>query len=329
MSEFVAERIRSRIVLSPLVIACLAATWFIWGSGYLAIKVALTGFPPFLMMGMRFLAAGTLLMVWMLWRRTPLPTLRQWRNAAIIGTLMLGGGMGMIARAELTVDSGLVVAFIAITPVMMIVFNLVYRSYPSRGEVIGVLIGLAGVLMLTQGEGYRASPIGLLEVIIAELGWALGSVLSQRRLALAPGTMGFATEMLCGGIVLLALSVLSGERLAPSIPPIAWLAWVYLVTLGSLVSFSAYMVLLGRVPSSVASSYTCVNPVVAMLLGVAVGGERIAGWEWTSAGVVLCGVVLLLFGHQLQPATMIGSVPQLNETGRPSCVMPMRSNNVD
>src|SRR5882757_3590520 len=126
MSEFVAERIRSRIVLSPLVIACLAATWFIWGSGYLAIKVALTGFPPFLMMGMRFLAAGTLLMVWMLWRRPPLPTLRQWRNAAIIGTLMLGGGMGMIARAELTVDSGLVVAFIAITPVMMVVFNLVY-----------------------------------------------------------------------------------------------------------------------------------------------------------------------------------------------------------
>jgi drug/metabolite transporter (DMT)-like permease len=117
--------------------------------------------------------------------------------------------------------------------------------------------------------------------------------------------------------VLLGLSAVSGEKLAPSTPAIAWLAWVYLVTFGSLVSFSAYMVLLGRVPSSVASSYTCVNPVVAMLLGVAVGGEHIAGWEWTSAGVVLCGVVLLLFGRRLQPAAVIGSVPQLDETGRP------------
>jgi drug/metabolite transporter (DMT)-like permease len=316
MSDIVAERFRSRLVLSPLVIACLAATWFIWGSGYLAIKVTLTGFPPFLMMGLRFLAAGALLMVWMLWRRAPMPTIRQWRNAAIIGTLMLGGGMGMIARAELTVDSGLVVAFIAVTPVMLFVFNLVYRIYPSRGEIVGMLIGLTGVLMLTQGEGYRASPAGLLEVTIAELGWALGSVLSQRRLPLAPGAMGFATEMLCGGIVLLGLSAMSGEHLAPSTPAIAWLAWVYLVIFGSLVSFSAYMVLLGRVPSSVASSYTCVNPVVAMLLGVAVGGEHIAVWEWTSAGVVLCGVVLLLFGGQLQPATEMESVPQFDETGR-------------
>jgi drug/metabolite transporter (DMT)-like permease len=317
MSDIVAERFRSRLVLSPLVIACLAATWFIWGSGYLAIKVTLTGFPPFLMMGLRFLAAGALLMVWMLWRRAPMPTIRQWRNAAIIGTLMLGGGMGMIARAELTVDSGLVVAFIAVTPVMLVVFNLVYRIYPSRGEVIGMLIGLAGVLMLTQGEGYRASPVGLLEVTIAELGWALGSVLSQRGLTLAPGAMGFATEMLCGGTVLLGLSALSGEQFAPSTPAIAWLAWIYLVTFGSLVSFSAYMVLLGRVPSSVASSYTCVNPVVAMLLGVAVGGEHVGAWEWTSAGVVLCGVVLLLYGRRLQPAAVLNSVSQLDETGRP------------
>jgi len=308
LRDVVPERPRSR--LSPLVVACLAATWFIWGSGYLAIKVTLTGFPPFLMMGLRFLAAGALLMVWMLWRRTPMPTIRQWCNAAIIGTLMLGGGMGMIARAELTVDSGLVVAFIAVTPIMLAVFNLVYRIYPSRGEVVGMLIGLAGVLMLTQGEGYRASPAGLLEVTIAELGWSLGSALSQRRLTLAPGAMGFATEMLCGGIVLLGLSALSGERFAPSTPAMAWLAWGYLVTFGSLVSFSAYMVLLGRVPSSVASSYTCVNPVVAMLLGVAVGGEHIAAWEWTSAGVVLCGVMLLLFGGQLPGVQHPSSVRQ-------------------
>jgi drug/metabolite transporter (DMT)-like permease len=315
MPDIVAEQIDSRIVLSPLVIACLAATWFIWGSCYLALKLTLTGFPPFLMMGSRFVVAGALLMTWMRWRKAPIPTLRQWCNAAIIGTLMLGRGMGMTVRAELTVNSGLVVAFIAVTPVMLVAFNLMYRIYPSRDEVVGMLIGLGGVLMLTQGAGYGASPTGLIEVTIAALGWSPGSVLSQRSLPLAPGAVGFAAEMLCGGVVLFALSTLSGERLALSTHAVAWLAWVYLVIFGSLVSFSAYMVLLGRVPSSVASSYTCVNPVIAMLLGVAIGGEHIVAWEWISAGVVLSGVVLLLFGRPAQPAKAMGS-GQLNETGR-------------
>jgi drug/metabolite transporter (DMT)-like permease len=314
MPDIVVKRSRSRAVLSPLVLACLAATWFVWGSGYLAIKMTLTGFPPFLMMGLRFLAAGALLMVFMLWRRAALPTLRQWRNAAIIGALMLGAGMGMIARAELTVDSGLVVAFIAVTPVMLVVFNLVYRIYPSRGEVAGALIGLAGVLMLTQGAGFRASPMGLLQVTIAELGWSLGSVLSQRRLLLAPGAMGFAAQMFCGGIVLLGLSALSGERFAPSTPATAWLAWAYLVIFCSLISFSAYMVLLGRVPGSLASSYTCVNPVVAMLLGIGFGGEHIAAWEWASAGVVMCGVVLILLASHAKLAA--ARIENLSGTAR-------------
>ncbi len=280
--------------LSPLIIACLAATWLVWGSTYLAIKFALVSFPPFFQAGTRFLAAGALLLVWMRWRGAAWPDARQWRNAFIIGTLMLGGGMGGTAFAEQTVGSGLVVAFIAVVPMMIATINLAWRIVPSRGEVAGIVVGLAGVLMLTQGAGFQASPIGLIAIGLACVMWSLGSVLSQRSFVLAPGAMGFASEMLCGGAALMALSLAVGET--PSWPPTtsAALAWLFLVVFGSLIAFNAYMVLLDRASAGLASSYSFVNPVIAMLLGVAFAGEQVTHWEWMAAGVVLLGVVLLV-----------------------------------
>lgn len=279
--------------LSPLILLCLAATWFIWGSTYLAIRFALAGFPPFFLMGSRFVAAGAVLFVWMRLRGAPPPALRQWRNALAIGALMLGCGMGGTAVAEQTIGSGLVVAFIAVTPLLLVVLNLAYGNYPRRAEVLGVLVGLAGVAMLTQGTGFQASPRGLTAMLVATSGWSLGSVLSQRRLKLAPGAMGFASEMLAGGALLIGLSLLRGEPVSLAAPASAWLAWLYLTTFGSLLAFNAYMLLLGSASSSVASSYTYVNPVIAMLLGVAVGGEQIAPAEWLAAGVILTGVVIV------------------------------------
>jgi drug/metabolite transporter (DMT)-like permease len=279
---------------SPLILACLAATWLVWGSTYLAIHFALESFPPFFQMGTRFLAAGALLAVWMRWRGAPWPDARQWRHATVVGTLMLGFGMGGTAFAEQTVGSGLVVAFIAVVPMMIALVNLFWRVLPGRAEVAGIVVGLAGVLMLTQGAGFAASPAGLLAIALACAGWSLGSVLSQRSLPLAPGAMGFASEMLCGGAVLMVLSLMVGEQ--PTWPPTfaAWTAWLYLVAFGSLVAFNAYMVLLSRTSAGLASSYTFVNPVIAMLLGVAIAGEVVTAWEWLAAGVVLVGVVLLL-----------------------------------
>src|SRR5580692_2931144 len=150
--------------LSSLVIWCLAATWLIWGSTYLVIRFALVGFAPFFMMGTRFLCAGALLMAWQVARGTALPTARQWGNALLIGALMLGGGMGGTAYAEQTIASGLVVAFIAVVPLLLVVINLAYRVYPSRAELLAVLVGLAGVVMLTQGPDIHGSPAGLTAV---------------------------------------------------------------------------------------------------------------------------------------------------------------------
>ncbi len=281
--------------LPPLLLLCLGATWLIWGSTYLAIKLALPSFPPFLQMGTRFLLAGGLLMVWMRWRGAAWPDRRQWRNALVVGTLMLGGGMGGTAFAEVSVGSGLVVAFIAVVPLLIAALNLFWGVRPGRLEVAGIGLGLVGVLMLTQGAGFQASPAGLAAIAIACVTWSLGSVLSQRALPLAPGATGFASEMLCGGAVLMLMSALHGETMAWPPQPLAVAAWLYLVVFGSLIAFNAYMLLLARAPAGLASSYTFVNPVIAMLLGVTFAGEHVSRFEWAAVSVVLAGVLLLLW----------------------------------
>ena len=281
--------------LPPLLLLCLAATWLVWGSTYLAIKYALVSFPPFFQMGTRFLFAGVLLMAWMRWRGAPWPDRRQWRHALLVGTLMLGGGMGGTAYAEVSVGSGLVVAFIAVSPLMIAALNRLWGVLPSRLELAGILVGLAGVLMLTQGAGFQASKAGLAAIMIACSTWSLGSVLSQRVWPLAPGATGFASEMICGGGVLLLMSALHRETPAWPPQPLAVAAWLYLVVFGSLIAFNAYMLLLAGASAGLASSYTFVNPVIAMLLGTAFAHEHVTGFEWAAVGVVLAGVLLLLW----------------------------------
>jgi drug/metabolite transporter (DMT)-like permease len=284
--------------LSPFIVSCLAVTWLVWGSTYLVIRFALLGFAPYFMMATRFLAAGALLLAWQVARGASLPAVREWRNAVIVGALMLGGGMGGVAFAEQTIASGLVVAFIAVMPLMLVVINLLFGVRPARGELLAVLVGFGGVLMLTRGAGFHGSPAGLIAITVGTFAWAVGSVLAQRGFALAPGATGFATEMLGGGLVLLLISALRAESWQWPTQTGVWLAWVYLVVFGSLIAFSAYMLLLARTSSSLASSYSLVNPVVALLLGVCLGSETVSAWEWFSAGVIMIGVVLLLAGRR-------------------------------
>jgi len=227
--------------LSGLLPLCLAATWLVWGSTYLAIKFALLSFPPFFQMGTRFVFAGAVLMAWMRWRGAAWPTRTQWRNALLVGSLMLGGGMGGTAYAEVTVGSGLVVAFIAVVPLMIAALNLFYGLKPTRLELAGIVVGLGGVSMLTQGAGFQASPAGLAAIALACVTWSVGSVLSQRSLPLAPGATGFASEMLCGGVVLLIISALTGELPLLSEQPAAVAAWFYLLGFGSCIACNVYM----------------------------------------------------------------------------------------
>jgi drug/metabolite transporter (DMT)-like permease len=280
-----------------LIVACVAATWVVWGSTYLAIKFALVSFPPFFQMGTRFLTAACILLLWTRLRGDPLPTPTQWRNAVVVGALMLGGGMGLTAYSEQTVASGLVVAFIAVTPATIALMNLFFGIRPSSLELAGMIVGLAGVLLLVRGAGFSAAPMGLMAVATGNLSWALGSVLSQRKFTLAHGAVGFASEMVCGGLFLMLLSFITGERFRwPAQPQALW-AWVYLVLFGSLIAFSAYMVLLTRTRPALAASYSLVNPIIGMLLGVTLGSELVTSHEWWAVAVIICGVILLMCGR--------------------------------
>ena len=283
-----------------LLLPALLACYLIWGSTYLAIRFALASFPPFFQMGTRFLAAGALLMAWVLWRAraggAPLPTPRQWRNALVIGALMLGGGMGLTATAEQHVGSGLVAAFIAVTPMLVSGWGLLFGQRPNRTEFAGMLVGVAGVLMLVRGASFSASPVGIAAIAGATLAWSLGSVLSTTRLPLAAGPAGFASEMLCGGAVLMALSLALGEQFVAPPQARALASWAYLVVFGSLIAFSAYLYLLSHASPAVATSYAFVNPVIALALGVWLGGEALSGGEWVACGVILAGVLLIFRG---------------------------------
>jgi drug/metabolite transporter (DMT)-like permease len=286
-----------------LLVPALLACYLVWGSTYLAIRYALVSFPPFFQMGTRFLAAGALLMAWVLLRRRAagdggarLPTAREWRNALVIGTLMLGGGMGLTASAEQHIGSGLIAAFIAVVPMLVCGWGLLFGQRPSRLEFAGMAVGIAGVLLLVRGASFAAAPVGFACIAGATLAWSLGSVLSTTRLPLAPGAAGFASEMLCGGAVLMVISLALGEQFDAPPQPLALAAWIYLVVFGSLIAFSAYLYLLAHASPAMATSYAFVNPVIALLLGVVFAAETVTSGEWLACGVILFGVFLIFRG---------------------------------
>jgi len=281
-----------RSLLLPALLAC----YVIWGSTYLAIRLALASFPPFFQMGTRFLLAGGLLLAWCALRGAPWPTAVQWRNAAIVGGLMLGAGMGLTATAEQHVGSGLVAAFIAIVPMLVCFWGRLFGLRPSRLELAGMAVGLVGVLLLVRGASFAAAPSAFACLAAATLGWSLGSVLSTTRFPLAAGPMGFASEMLCGGAALMLVSLVLHEQPQWPPQPLAAAAWLYLVVAGSLVAFSAYLYLLAHASPALATSYAFVNPVIALLLGIGVAGEAVTAGEWVGCGVILAGVMLIFRG---------------------------------
>jgi drug/metabolite transporter (DMT)-like permease len=284
---------------ATLLLPALLACYLVWGTTYLAIRYALHSFPPFFQMGTRFLTAGGLLMLFMLARGQKLPNLSQWRNALIVGILMLAGGMGLTGVASQTIGSGLIATFIAVVPMMVSAWGLLWGKRPTRLEFAGMAVGMAGVLLLVRGSSFSASTVGLMAIAGATLMWSLGSVLQTTTLPLAAGPVGFASEMLCGGAVLMLISLVLGEHVQWPAQREAVAAWAYLVVFGSLIGFSAYLYLLAHASPALATSYAFVNPVIALLVGVFFAGEIVSGGEWIASGIVLAGV-LLIFAAKLR-----------------------------
>lgn len=281
-------------VLIPL---GLLALYVIWGSTYLGIRFALESYPPFLLAGLRFLCAGTLLFGFLRLRGVAAPTPRQWRNAAVTGVLLLGFGNGLVCFAEQHVSSGISAVVVASMPLFAALFAGLYSEWPNRRESAGLLIGFAGVVVLNLGSSLSGSRLGALTLLVAAAAWAFGSVWSKRQ-DMPSGPMNTAAQMLCGSAALLLAGFGSGEQL-PAHPALrATLAALYLVVFGSLIAFSAYLYVLKHARPVLATSYAYVNPPVAVLFGVLLAGEHVGPFDLAGMAIILLGVVAITLAHQ-------------------------------
>ncbi|ECD5486942.1 drug/metabolite exporter YedA [Salmonella enterica subsp. enterica serovar Brijbhumi] len=290
--------------LLPL-FGALFALYIIWGSTYFVIRIGVESWPPLMMAGVRFLSAGMLLMAFLLLRGEKLPPLRQTINAALIGLLLLAVGNGLVTVAEhQNVPSGIAAVVVATVPLFTLCFSYFFGIKARKLEWVGIAIGLAGIILLNSGGNLSGNPWGAILILIGSMSWAFGSVYGSR-IALPVGMMAGAIEMLAAGVVLLCAAFLSGEKLA-TLPGLSgFMAVGYLALFGSIIAINAYMYLIRNVSPALATSYAYVNPVVAVLLGTVLGGERLSPVEWAALGVIVFAVVLVTLGKYLFPVKAV------------------------
>ena len=276
----------------PVVLALLGV-YVIWGSTYLAMRFAIESIPPLLMAGSRYVMAGFLLLLFLKWRGHAWPTLRQWRGSAIVGVLLLLGGNGMVGLAlQQGVSSGMSALVVGVTPLFALVFARFWGQQASGREWLGVGIGLFGLVLLNFGRELSTSPLGGVLLVLAALSWSFGSIWGKH-LELPSSFMASALQMIVGGAALVLAGLGRGEALTDMPSDKALWALAYLVFFGAILGFSAYAYLLETVRPALATSYAYVNPLVAVALGVWLGGESVDALELLAMAVILAGVVLV------------------------------------
>jgi drug/metabolite transporter (DMT)-like permease len=283
------------------VVGALATVYVVWGSTYLAIKYAVSGIPPFLAMGTRFLLAGVVLAtaVLVLRGRAAFRISRfQALTAGACGLLLLVGGNGLVAVAEQDVDSGLAALLIAGTPLWVVLLRAALRDRPSLATVAGLLLGLGGVAILLLPGLSGSGELGpLLLVCLSSLLWSCGTVLSTRRPMPADPFVTTVVEMAVGGTAMVTLGSLGGEwgRLQfRAVPASSWIAFGYLVVVGSAVAYSAYVWLLASAPLSLTTTYAYVNPAVAVTLGALFLDEPLTPNVVVGGAVIIAAVALVI-----------------------------------
>jgi drug/metabolite transporter (DMT)-like permease len=282
--------------------AALVTVWIVWGSTYLAIRVAVRTIPPLMMGSVRFLLAGGILYLFAVRRgdrADDRPTATHWRSAFIIGTALLLGGNGLVSFAEQRVPSGVAALLVATVPLWLAIGDrLRYGSRLSWQTVLGLAIGFGGVILLVGQSGAgKIDSLGAAALVAASMFWAAGSLYSRGAPLPRRPLVGTGMEMIAGGVVLAVVSIATGElgRLdLGSVSGQSVLGLVYLIVFGSWVGFSAYIWLLRNTRTSLVGTYAYVNPVVAVLLGWALLGEIITGRTLLAGGVIVAGVALIV-----------------------------------
>ncbi len=284
------------------VVAGFAAIYLLWGSTYLAIKFAVVTIPPFFMAGTRHLAAGAILYLYARRKGAPKPSLSNWKAAAGIGTLLLLGGNGLVSWAEQRVASGPAALIVATVPLWMVALSAAgEKRRPALPVLAGLAVGLGGIglLVLPTRSGSHAGidPLGAGALLLAALSWSIGSLQSRRANLPRATLLATGMEALAGGAALWIAGLAAGEgadlRLA-SITARSAISLAYLVVFGSVVGFSAYVWLLKVASPERVSTYAFVNPIVAVAIGVAIGGEAITPRVAGAAGVIVGAVALIL-----------------------------------
>ncbi|TAK01759.1 MAG: hypothetical protein EPO36_04475 [Chloroflexota bacterium] len=306
--------------------AALVTVYVVWGSTYLGIAIAIETIPPFLMLAARFAIAGAVLIAWEVirgGRGFRLPTAREWRDSAIVGTLLLGVGNGFVGLAEKTVPSGIAAILVALIPAWFAIFGRLYFRDPlPRLVVFGIGVGLAGVVLLVWpfGAGANAFDLGgILILLVAPLGWAHGSLYSARRATLpARPLMATGLQMLLGAVALSIEGVAIGEPARLDIAAISaesLAALAYLTVFGSLIAFNAYAWLLRNAPLPLVSTYAYVNPVVAVALGGLILAEPITPRTLVASAVIVAAVAMIVTARGRMARAGVSAEPERSDGG--------------
>ncbi|MFZ5757681.1 MAG: drug/metabolite exporter YedA [Pseudomonadota bacterium] len=271
----------------------LFAVYVIWGSTYVAMAIGVRHFPPYLMGGMRYAAAGAAIFCFLLLRGERWPDRRVWGSALLSGILLLAIGNGAVNQAIVHVSSGLAALVIASSSLFAALFARFWGDSVSGREWAGIATGFVGVALLGVGTELKADPFALMLLVLASASWALGSIWSRHLPQPSSVWMASATQLLCGGAVMLLVGALRGEQLAMDVPYEGWLALAYLAVFGAVIAFSAYAFLLKHTRPALATSTAYVNPVIAVALGALLLAEPVTGVEMLAMLLVLAGVVLV------------------------------------
>jgi len=283
--------------------------YLVWGSTSLAIRVGVqpshgVGLPPLLMAGMRFTLAGVLMLI--LFARRPAPDgapdpmgWRQWAAAALIGNALLLGGNGLVSIAEKRIPSGIAAVLVATVPTWAAVLGAMFRlEKVTIRHAAGLALGFVGVALLVVGHGSgKIDAVGVLTVVLASLSWAAGSVWATRAPTVRRPLVMTGMEMVCGGLGCTLVGLAGGEAAdlhAGAVPARSWVALGYLVVFGSMIAYTAYVWLLHNARLSLVTTYTYVNPLVAVALGAIILGESLSLRTLLASAAIIVGVMLII-----------------------------------
>ncbi|MFY9588766.1 MAG: EamA family transporter [Actinomycetota bacterium] len=306
---------------TPTLWVALAIVYTVWGSTYLAIRVAIETLPPMLMASVRFLIAGGLLYAIAIRggdRADDRPGWRQWRAAAIVGTLLFLGGNGGVVWAEQRVSSGVAALIVASVPLWMalIAFGALKERLP-RVAVAGLIVGFIGTAILINPSGSESiDTLGALAVVGASIAWAIGTLYAGRAPLPSRGFVSAAMQMICGGVALGVVAVAGGElgKIHPeNFSRSSLLALAYLIVFGAIVAFSAYSYIVQNARPAIVSTYAYVNPVIAVMLGWAFLDEHVGPTTLLAGAIIVIAVAMIVSSKVRGEGEPAAGAPPLEE----------------